>query len=265
MALVEVCELHDPPPAPPFAHYSGHRLRPTIVFVGEAFGESEAECGRPFAGHSGRELFLMIGEGMDFVLDDNYTAARRLFHAGLGWIGARDRWLDGVGLRHDQCAGLRPPDNKIEALCVSKKELPNDYRGSKLIRGSILILSILANWIVFAMNCTNVGLIWSLLWVMSLAGLCWVPWHWRPPGNHLRRTTDRTGPEGPPDIPSRCGASPMALASDRRRGSDEGRPRSGLCGNPPTQPDRHDQPISGANHVPHRLVDRRMPRVRGGY
>jgi uracil-DNA glycosylase len=123
--------------APPFAHYSGHR-QPKIVFVGEAHGESEAECGRPFAGHSGRELFLMIGEGIEASQTPEWHAARRLFHSGLGWIGARDRWLAACGFGMTNVLAFRPPDNKIEALCVSKKELPNGYKLPPISNGRYL-------------------------------------------------------------------------------------------------------------------------------
>jgi uracil-DNA glycosylase len=125
-------------PAPPFAHYSGSRS-PSIVFVGEAWGESEAECGRPFAGHSGRELFLMIGEGMEASQTAEWHAARRLFHFGLGWIGARDRWLAAEGFGMTNVLAFRPPDNKIEALCVGKKDLPNEYSLPQIDQGRYLV------------------------------------------------------------------------------------------------------------------------------
>jgi len=123
--------------APPFAHYSGSRA-PRIVFVGEAWGESEDECKRPFAGASGRELFLMIGEGIESAQGPEWHATRGLFRTGLGWIGARDRWAEAVGFGMTNVLAFRPPDNKIDALCVGKKELPDGYKYGQIDQGRYL-------------------------------------------------------------------------------------------------------------------------------
>lgn len=70
-----------------------------IVIVGEAPGETEERYGVPFCGTSGEELGRMLSE------------------AG----------LDKSKCRLTNVFKYRPPDNKLEKWCVTKKELPSDY------------------------------------------------------------------------------------------------------------------------------------------
>ena len=70
-----------------------------IVIVGEAPGETEDQMGVPFCGNSGEELRKMLLE------------------AG---IKKSDCYLTYV-FKH------RPPDNKIDAWCVDKEDLPDGY------------------------------------------------------------------------------------------------------------------------------------------
>ena len=123
--------------APPFAHWSG-ALAPRIVFVGEAWGESEDEIKRPFVGASGREFFLMLGEALPDLADDLWLHARRSFRLGLGWVGPRDAWLRHAGLAFTNVLALRPPDNKIDGLCLPKKELPHGYTLPPIDQGRYL-------------------------------------------------------------------------------------------------------------------------------
>ena len=48
-------------PLEPFAAWCGSRT-PRILFVGEAWGQSEELLTAPFIGHSGKELFRMFGD-----------------------------------------------------------------------------------------------------------------------------------------------------------------------------------------------------------
>ena len=121
--------------APPFTHWSGAK-RPKIVFVGEAWGESEDEIKRPFVGASGREFFLMLGEALG--MSETWREARQAFRFGHGWVGKRDDWLRSEGFAFTNVLALRPPDNKIDALCVSKKELPHGYPHPQIDQGRYL-------------------------------------------------------------------------------------------------------------------------------
>lgn len=80
-------------PFEPFAHSSGPR-EARIAIVGEAWGEEEEKVGRPFQGYSGQEL------------------VRMMMQAG---IKRKDVFMTNV-------FALRPLDNRIENLCVGKKE-----------------------------------------------------------------------------------------------------------------------------------------------
>lgn len=70
-----------------------------IVIVGEAPGETEVDKGRPFVGSSGQELRDMLGE------------------AG----------IDHESIRYTNVFKHRPPQNKLDAWCCDKKELPPGY------------------------------------------------------------------------------------------------------------------------------------------
>jgi len=120
--------------APPLSHYSGS-LSPSIVFVGETWGESEEETKRPFSGSSGRELFLMLGEALPDREPELWAQARKMFFAGHGWIGKRDEWARSAGFGFTNTINLRPADGKIDSLCVSKKELPNGYSLPQIDQG----------------------------------------------------------------------------------------------------------------------------------
>jgi uracil-DNA glycosylase len=94
----------------PFKFTSGPQSA-KIVIVGEAFGEQEDLTGLPFVGHSGQELTRMLGE---------------------------------AGLDRRQCLltnvfALRPPGNKIEALCGKKAEVGPLYRHPPLRQGKYFL------------------------------------------------------------------------------------------------------------------------------
>ena len=115
-------------PLPPFAATSGmtegKALR--LLIVGEAWGEAEAATRRPFVGSSGKELFLMLGEALPSVEPELHAEAVGLFRFGGGaWLGAREQWLRAASIGMTSVLALRPPENKIEALCLKKTELPD--------------------------------------------------------------------------------------------------------------------------------------------
>lgn len=94
---------------PPFACTSGPQDA-SVVVVGEAFGKDEELLERPFIGASGQELTRLL----------------------------REAGFQRSELLLTNVLALRPPDNKIEALCTSKKELPNDYSAPAISHGKYL-------------------------------------------------------------------------------------------------------------------------------
>jgi len=116
-------------PLPPFAATSGCGRGLKLLLVGEAWGESEAMARRPFVGSSGKELFLMLGEAMPGVETELWNSAREAFWLDAGWLKQREAWLEAVGIGMTNVLALRPPENKLDTLCVSKKELPDNGKG----------------------------------------------------------------------------------------------------------------------------------------
>lgn len=124
-------------PLPPFAATSGpHNAR--IVFVGEAFGESEDLLRKPFVGESGKELWRMLGEAWPSVAPELHAAASSQHQYGLAWVRPREAWLEAARVLFTNVLAFRPPGNKFEALCCSKKELPHDYQYGPVDRGLYL-------------------------------------------------------------------------------------------------------------------------------
>ena len=113
-------------PSTPFSAFSGPRDA-RILLVGEAWGQSESELRKPFVGESGKELFLMLGEAMSQVAPELHAEATSQFKYGLAWVRPREAWLQASGIAMTNVLNLRPPGNKIEALCASKSEVGTDY------------------------------------------------------------------------------------------------------------------------------------------
>lgn len=114
-------------PIPPFGAYSGSH-RPKLLLVGEAWGAEEAQFRRPFIGQSGQELWRMLGEAMPLESPELHAAAESKFHYGPGvWSKERDGWLNAVGIGMTNVLNFRPPGNKIDQLCVPKKDCSKDY------------------------------------------------------------------------------------------------------------------------------------------
>lgn len=89
--------------------------RPKIALVGEAAGEQEARQGRPFVGESGQELARML---RDAGINRELCYITNLF------------WT-------------RPPGNKIEGYCLTKKQVGKDYPYPKLSSGNYLTMEAL--------------------------------------------------------------------------------------------------------------------------
>jgi uracil-DNA glycosylase len=128
-------------PLPPFSAYSGSRS-PRMLLVGEAWGQSEEELRKPFVGESGKELWLMLGEAMPHLAPELHAEASAMHRYGLAWVKKREAWLDAAGIGFTNVLALRPPGNKLDALCASKSELPDGgktYTLPAIIKGKYLL------------------------------------------------------------------------------------------------------------------------------
>lgn len=94
----------------PFKYTSGPQSA-KIILVGEAWGEQESLTGLPFVGHSGQELTRMLSEA---GLDRKACLLTNVF-------------------------ALRPPNNKIEALCGKKAEIGPGYTLPPLRQGKYFL------------------------------------------------------------------------------------------------------------------------------
>lgn len=137
--------LHTPRPA--FSCTSGAK-RPRLVIVGEAWGESEDQVKAPFAGESGKEFFRMLGEAMPEIEPELHRKICDQHRYGLAWIREREAWFEAAGVALTNVFAFRPPANKLEELCLTKKELEaaSDYEAlryaplskGKYLRGEFL-------------------------------------------------------------------------------------------------------------------------------
>src|SRR4249920_3721169 len=97
-----------------------------MLIVGEAWGEQEAMVRQPFVGTSGLELWRMLGEALpDTEAQLHSEIARFALRYGNAWVRQRPAWLEAAGVAFTNVLNLRPPGNKLEALCSSKKDLGN--------------------------------------------------------------------------------------------------------------------------------------------
>jgi uracil-DNA glycosylase len=110
------------------AGYSGP-LDPKILIVGEAWGADEEKARLPFVGVSGQELWRMLGEAFPHIRPDLHNHAAELCDPrwGLAWIRRRDEWLNEAKIGFTNLLNIRPPSNKLEALCASRTEMGKDY------------------------------------------------------------------------------------------------------------------------------------------
>jgi len=128
----------------PFAHTSGpHDAR--VVIVGEAWGEAEAETGRPFVGASGKELWRMLGEAWPDVAPADHRRAQWAFYMrDNGWIDVREDWLHAASLLFTNVLALRPPSNDLESISVPKAKRGEPYPWPAIKQGGYIPRDIMA-------------------------------------------------------------------------------------------------------------------------
>ena len=127
-------------PLPPFAAYAGSRS-PRLLLIGEAWGQREDEYELPFIGASGQLLFQILGEALGPHYRDEWEQANRVIYNGAIWHSKREDYLNAAGIGMTNVLALRPPDNKLEALCIPKSELSNggkDYPLPRLTQSGYL-------------------------------------------------------------------------------------------------------------------------------
>lgn len=119
--------------------YSGP-TNPSILIVGEAWGADEDKMKLPFVGVSGQELWRMLGEAFPHIRPDLHHHAAELCDPrwGLAWVPRRNEWLEEAGIGFTNVLNMRPPNNKLEALCGTKTEMGKDYSFPPLTKGKYL-------------------------------------------------------------------------------------------------------------------------------
>jgi uracil-DNA glycosylase len=117
----------------PFAAWAGPR-RPKMLLVGEAWGREEEKVRKPFVGESGKELWRMLGEALPDLLPQEHSRVCDLHRFDLAWVPHREPWLEAASIGMTNVFNLRPQDNKIETICISKKDLPINYDLPALMR-----------------------------------------------------------------------------------------------------------------------------------
>ena len=120
----------------PFSAWAGG-LRPKVLLVGEAWGESEQMTHQPFVGAAGRELWGMLVQAFGDPSGSG-LAASRAFTYGAGWVKSRSSWLSETGLAMTNCFNLKPVNNDIQSLCETKKQNPKASPEWQITRGFYL-------------------------------------------------------------------------------------------------------------------------------
>lgn len=108
----------------PFAAWAGPR-NARIVILGEAWGEKEDLTKQPFAGSSGQELFRMLGEAAPDLAPALHSSICSAMPYGARWLDLRGEWLSEASVAFTNTLNFRPPDNKLDSLCVKKGDLAN--------------------------------------------------------------------------------------------------------------------------------------------
>ena len=80
----------------------------------------------------------MLGEAIPDLLPAEHSRVCDLHKYDLAWTGHRDAWLEAASISFTNVFNFQPPNNKIEALCVPKKELPASYDFPALTRSLYL-------------------------------------------------------------------------------------------------------------------------------
>lgn len=113
-------------PKGPFSAWTGPR-NASMVFVGEAFSNSENELRKPFAGEGGKELFRMLREALPDTNTDLSYEIEKVFQYGNAWVGRREPWFQDADIGLTSTFNFQPYGNKISEVCVKKAELPAGY------------------------------------------------------------------------------------------------------------------------------------------
>ena len=122
----------------PFSAWSGPR-KPKMLLIGEAFGESEDQLKQPFVGESGKEFWRILGEAAPDLWPEEHSRVADLHRYGLAWARQRDEWLHEAEIAFTNVLNLRPPANKLDELCVPKKDLSDaTYPWPAISRGLYL-------------------------------------------------------------------------------------------------------------------------------
>lgn len=103
-------------PSEPFGAWSGSRS-PRVLFVGEAWGQSEELHRAPFVGHSGKELIRMFGDAGVGAGEAFGRVKAALFRGDEYFLALREEWARAEGVAFTNVFNTRPQDNKLEALC----------------------------------------------------------------------------------------------------------------------------------------------------
>jgi uracil-DNA glycosylase len=121
----------------PFAYTSGP-VNAKIVIVGEAFGETEDLLKKPFAGYSGKELFLMLTEVFSDIAPKEAAFVRSCMGSDSLWIKQREGWLQEASILFTNTLAIRPPNNDLDQFCVKKAEVGDNYPYPPLKQGKYL-------------------------------------------------------------------------------------------------------------------------------
>lgn len=106
---------------------TGGAKAPKMLIVGEAWGNDENAQRSPFVGSSGKLLFEMLGEAQPDLEPELHASIIEQHRYGLAWVRVRDKWFEAASIGLTNVLAFQPPGNKVEALCLSKKELPSSY------------------------------------------------------------------------------------------------------------------------------------------
>lgn len=119
----------------PFSAAAGPRDA-RVMFIGEAWGESEERLRTPLCGYSGREFFRMLFE----VWSDVDPEGRMLLGHMMGdaWVREREAWLGHASFLLTNTFNERPPNNNLEHFMCSKKELPENYCHGPIKQGKYI-------------------------------------------------------------------------------------------------------------------------------
>lgn len=110
----------------PFAHTSGPRDA-KIMFVGEAFGESEDQQKLPLVGYSGKEFWRILGDAWPDIAPKEHQFVRQCMSGDTLWAKVRHDWMVEASILFTNVFAERPPNNNLEFWCTNKADAGKDY------------------------------------------------------------------------------------------------------------------------------------------